>query len=777
MKKLYVFLKNAVNNHPILTLVALIILSSVFIFFPYLFLGEVFMFTDVGSDTQNVYYPFFESLQRKLANGDFTFWDFTHGLGTNAVTRQTDVGSIFTWILCLFDADKLKYAIIFVHILKIIVTGLTGYLYLNCFKLSNKVKVTVSYVFAFNGFIMLWGQHYFFATACAIICFLLFAVEKCLVSKTGYLYLALGVFFSAFNSYYYAYMMLIVTAVYALFRLIATHTLKDAGKFFIKIALMFGAVILGIAMAACLFLPSVNTIVTTSARLASDRSIFETVKLYLTLPIYDKATFNGIISRIFSNNLLGTTGYLGVLNYYEMPQWFFTSFIVFFLSLFVTDTVKDKSVLLKTKILKILAVLIIICLAFHPLLSMVLNGFVVHFFRYTYLIMPLFAICLAMMLEKIFNRQVSKTQLIIAGAVEVLVLAYSIITIPPIQKKGILVALVYLLMALILTVLLVIYQNKNPKRSSLLAVLSLTLIFTNVFADSYITNNFRIPTGKLNPKIYQDLGNDDVKSALEYINNSDESFFRTDKTFNDVAFLNDSMIQGYYGVSVYNSVVNKDIISFVTNVCPDFHVTQANGYYDFREIYDDVNVASLLGVKYILSTSPLDDIDEYKLIHTSGTVMIYENTACTGVGKVYTKAITYEEYILLSPEEKNEIIKDTLIMKTSFNGENSDVSTVTIKKPVKQSTLSGTVNTDSDGYIMLPIPNEDGWKAYIDGNEVEIESADYAFMAIKVTKGRHQIELKYKTPYFIEGLIISGCAFIIYGALCVLLKKKRRKEV
>ncbi len=775
--KLFSFLKNAVNTHPILTLLSFITLSSCIVFFQYLFCKEVFVFADIGGDTQNVYYPFFASLQRKVASHDFTLWDFTHGLGTNAITRQADIGSIFSWILCLFGANKLKYAIVLVHILKVLITGLVGYLYLNCFKLSNKVKVTVAYVFAFNGFMMLWGQHYFFATACSIICFLFFAVEKCLVSKKGYLYLALGTFFCAFNSYYYAYMMLIVTAVYALFRLIATHTIKDTGKCLTKIAFMFGSVLLGIAMAACLFLPSVNTIVSTSARLGGERSFIENILYYLTEPIYDNATTDGILTRFFSNNLYGASSYMGVSNYYEMPQWFFTSFMFFFASLFVTDAITAKTSL-KTKILKLSSVAIIVFLAFHPLLSVVLNGFVAHFFRYTYLIMPLFAVCMALMLEKLFNRQISKLQICISGLIEIVCLIYAISTIPESQTKGMLNGLFYLLLALAFVIILFVLQSNRIKKASLLIVISFALIFTNVITDSYVTNNRRIPTSSTNSKIYQPSGNNDVKLALEHINSIDKSFFRTDKTFQDIAFLNDSMLQGYYGVSVYNSVVNKDIIDFVDNVCPDFQVTSANGYYDFREIYDDVNVISLLGVKYILTTFPLDGIKEYEHIHTVNSVMIYRNTACTGIGKFYSKAITYEDYALLSPEKQNSVIEDSLIMENAFNGRNSENSTIIFNNPKNHSELSGFANIEEDGYIMLPIPNEKGWKAYIDGKEAEIESADYAFMAIKITKGQHTVELKYNTPFFTEGLIVSICAFVLYGTLwlIVLLKNKRRQK-
>ncbi|MBR6764932.1 MAG: YfhO family protein, partial [Clostridia bacterium] len=350
ISRLFNGIRKFVNRHPLITLLILMVLSCGIVFFPYLFMNRIFIFSDIGSDTENVYYPFFSALQRKLATGDATMWDFTHGLGTNAITRQADIGSIFTWIICLFGINNIKYTIVIVHIIKVLLSGIVCYYYLDCFKTSSKVKIVVSYVFAFNGFTMLWGQHYFFGTACTVICLMLLAVEKCLVSKKGYLLLAFATFIAAFNSYYYAYMILIVTAVYALFRLIATHSFKEKGKCLKKIGLMFGAVFLGIGMASCLFLPAIKTVISTSARLDGDASKIDVLMGYIKGPFYDGPTTKGIISRFFSNNFYGSDKYMGVLNYYEMPQWFFSSFIVFFITLFVTDTFIDNEISKKVKV-------------------------------------------------------------------------------------------------------------------------------------------------------------------------------------------------------------------------------------------------------------------------------------------------------------------------------------------------------------------------------------------------------------------------------------------
>ncbi len=776
LKKPIGFLYHAVNNCPKRTLVFLILLSCGAVFFPYLLFKDFFLFNDIGSDTVNVYYPFLASLQRKVSSGDFTLWDFTHGLGTNAITRQADIGSVFTWILCLFRAEHLKYGLILMHLLKVVLTGVVGYLYLDCFVLSNKVKITASYVFAFNGFVMLWGQHYFFATACATACFLLYAIEKCLVSKKGYLLFALAVFFSAFNSYYYAYMTLLMAAVYALFRLIATHRLCEIKQFFAKIGRLFGAVVLGIGLAACLFLPSINTVLSTSARLSGEMSLVEKIFFYLTGPFYDRTTANGILARFFSNNLYGIGGYEGPMNYYEMPQWFFSSFLPFFAALFVLDTAFNKALSRKAKVLKLSGVVLLLFLAFHPFLSVVINGFVAPFFRYTYLVMPLFALCMAQMLEKLFARQISKTHILLAGLFETAALAYTLGTIPSAKVGAVFTAAIYLLMAVGLIVLFYFLQNKRVCCRVLSVTVCLGLIVANVTMDSYFTNNRRAVLNAQNSTVAEPSGNRDVHAALEYLRKTDTSFFRTDKTFQDIAYLNDSMLQGYYGVSVYNSVINKDVIEFVQNVCPEFNLNPSNSYFDVNRIIDNPNVLSLLGVKYILTKAPLENAEEYELIHRENSVSIYRNTACEGIGKIYTKAVPYEAFAALSPEEKNAVLGNTLLMDKAFSGTTPHGAAVRFERPEKQSFLTGTVTVDQNALLMLPIPNEDGWTAFVDGKAVQIKECDYAFMALEIKPGKHTVELRYKTPFFAEGLLVSAVSFSVYGLLWLLVFWKKKKQ-
>ena len=174
-----------VRMHPVFVLLVMVLGTAAVVYYPFLFQNQIFIYNDIGSDTQNVYYPFFASLLRKLSNGDFSMMDFTHGLGTSILSRPADSASLFTYLQFLLGASGLKYALVYVHILKIVLAAYVCYLFLDNFDFSKLAKVIAAYAYAFNGFTVLWGQHYFFAAASLYIVLVLLGVEKTIQGRKG----------------------------------------------------------------------------------------------------------------------------------------------------------------------------------------------------------------------------------------------------------------------------------------------------------------------------------------------------------------------------------------------------------------------------------------------------------------------------------------------------------------------------------------------------------------------------------------------------------------
>lgn len=787
MEKIFQKTKRVIEEHSVLSLFIIMFITAVVVYYPCLFQKQLFIYSDIGSDTENVYYPFFMSLARKISKGDFSMWDFTYGTGTNILTRQADVGSVFTWITCFFGMKYVKYLLVVIQILKIFLAGFACRFYLNNFKISACSKVIVSYIYAFNGFIILWGQHYFFASASIYIVLLLGAIEKAFTSKKGYIYTILVSFITLLTSYYLGYMILLFSGVYAVFRVLRKYTFKQRKEAVCKLGGLLCAVVIGGLMSACLFLPAVGLTLNSSDRLMTDMTFFEKIidcfDTYASR--YDNTTLLGIVSRMFSNNLMGAQDYIGPSNYYEMPQFYFSCLNVFIGIIYVIEIVINRSEKIKIKVLKIIELVLIGYMIISPLFSVVFNGFVVPTFRYTFIVMPLLALCYAEILDKIFHQKLKYKFIEICSAciISIAVLTAVAYKINTESLKGQQLVKSYLITIVIFSFIALYMQYVSRKSMKWFVALlgCFIVVALNVCVESYTTTNFRMKSSQAHANIYITSGNEDVAEALVFLEEHDSTFYRVEKTFTDIcALFNDSMIEGYYGVSTYNSVLNRNLKRFAKEICPEICTLGMDGYNDFKGIKNDVEVVSILGIKYILSYEKIEDIPQYKLIHSVNNLHVYENTVTQGIGSFYTNVITAKDYSELSEEKKCGLLYDTLILekieqKISNEGQTGK-SEVLFEKPRNSSLITGEVKAQQEGYVFAAIPFEDGWKAYVDGEETEIIKANIGYSAIRVKEGRHKIVFQYSTPFLKEGMIISAIGFVCLGIWTVISLRGMRKE-
>lgn len=99
----------------------------------------------------------------------------------------------------------------------------------------------------------------------------------------------------------------------------------------------------------------------------------------------------------------------------------------------------------------------------------------------------------------------------------------------------------------------------------------------------------------------------------------------------------------------------------------------------------------------------------------------------------------------------------------------------------KDTYIKGNVTAPMDCLVYTSIPYNSGWSMYVDGKEVDKENivalAD-SLLAIKVTKGEHEIEFSYSVPGFAGGLIITlftALPVLVFVIFNMLLKKKKKK--
>jgi len=70
--------------------------------------------------------------------------------------------------------------------------------------------------------------------------------------------------------------------------------------------------------------------------------------------------------------------------------------------------------------------------------------------------------------------------------------------------------------------------------------------------------------------------------------------------------------------------------------------------------------------------------------------------------------------------------------------------------------MTFSVTSDAAGIMMLSEIYDTGWRALVDGEEVDLLVADHALRAVPLPAGEHRVELRYDPLSLRAGLVISG---------------------
>ncbi|HEX8931959.1 MAG TPA: YfhO family protein [Patescibacteria group bacterium] len=222
---------------------------------------------------------------------------------------------------------------------------------------------------------------------------------------------------------------------------------------------------------------------------------------------------------------------------------------------------------------------------------------------------------------------------------------------------------------------------------------------------------------------------------------------------------------------------------------PDANIVPGYGPGQFEKNQYRQRILNLDGVKYILNKddglgaeykpdkSTFPDKD-YKLIWQKSPWQIYENL------NVLPRTFLVNDYQIISDNKKeiqtlfspNFNIRKTIIInktpqfsidnKTDLKGL-AQIITYTPNKVIIR------VSTNTSAFLFLSDTYSVSWRAQVDGVEVPVYKADYAFRAIPVTKGEHTITFFFDSNNFEKGVLFSGIFAILL--ILILLKTNSKK--
>jgi len=236
-----------------------------------------------------------------------------------------------------------------------------------------------------------------------------------------------------------------------------------------------------------------------------------------------------------------------------------------------------------------------------------------------------------------------------------------------------------------------------------------------------------------------------------------------------------------YGELIVASSEGKMAASFDETTRSDACLAAGFGETDLATNPSRKRLLDLLGVKFILdrlenaSTQNTFPQASYRLVWQGQNWRVFENLAAA------PRAFLTDEYRLFETQREFEEIffaPDFQVAKTILLEREParplQPATKSQAKIVDYTTNKVVLSTESDADQLLFLSDSDypGWQAFVDGQKTIIYRADYAFRAVFVPAGQHQVLFRYRPQSFVWGARISLASLILGLVLISCLKRR-----
>ena len=91
--------------------------------------------------------------------------------------------------------------------------------------------------------------------------------------------------------------------------------------------------------------------------------------------------------------------------------------------------------------------------------------------------------------------------------------------------------------------------------------------------------------------------------------------------------------------------------------------------------------------------------------------------------------------------------------------------------------IKGSIDVPMEGVFMTSVLDEPGWTLTVDGARRGIDEEAGAFISTTLTIGHHDIELHFRPPGLIAGIITMLCGILALIATCQLRQRRQRSEM
>lgn len=788
--------------------------AATVIFVPFIIINGGIFFYYGDFNVQEI--PFYQMAHDLVRSGN-TGWSYTTDLGSDFLASYSFylIGSPFFWLTIPFPSEAVPYLIGPLLILKFACAALAGYIYIKRYVQNKNYAVIGGLLYAFSGFSIYNVFFFHFHEPMIVFPLLLAALDAFLYDKKRMVF-AVAVFSACIvNYYFFAGQVLFVIMYYLMIML--TKTCKFKIKEFLLLAV---EVIIGFSATAFVLLPSVIGLMG-NPRLEEFPNGWNS--LVHSMP---QRYWLIIISFLFPAD----TPAFPVFTPDSNCKW---ASVAGWLPLFgMTGVIAFLQTRKRDWLKKLITLLILF--AFVPVLNSMFQLFnsSIYYTRWFYMLVLVFVLATVRAVEDKsadWARAVRWSTGLTVGAAVLIGFMPNIIDNEDGTESTVIGVQasfgrfwVYVLLAMISILLFVLIFKKfshNPRKYALMTTAGVLIvaIFTSVFiiAEGFVSSG----TTKT---IKEDIINsrDDIK--IDELENVRSDFYE--------CVDNTAMFWQIQSMNCFQSSVSTSIMQFYKSMGITRDVAS-------RPETDSYGLRALFSCKYLFDYDNGKEDDEedsflnedgdtkmpyWKYVKTCNNFRIYENECYVPMGFAYDSFVTEEEFERVDEIHRTEAILYSMVLSKDLMKKYSDITGYSDEKykslygknPKKfksrvddyqygkekykeqckiltSSSCSEFEYTDEgfraeysnksgDNLLFFSVPYSTGFSACVNGKPVEVEKANYGFMAVRVPGHTDcEIEFKYETPGFSAGVAISLAAlggFCIYGialAAAGILKKRK----
>ena len=644
------------TNQVLLLLLSICGLLSAFIFWDYITFQKVLLYTDIGSDSVNIFYPFWAHLADLWREqGGTTFYTLQYAMGQKV---EISYFKFFQILNILAGKENIPYVLTFAEIFKVLGSTVIMFFFFKLQKLNKSVSFIGALLYGFSGYLIIGvsGWYHHSAEAFWVAVFLLIS-EKFKQNRAIWL-LAIPIFLYPHINFLLTIQLTAFLFFYLLFR-----SLEDNDKP-IEIVKTYGFAALSIIAGALLGHNKINSQINSlfkSGRVeaieASAQGNF--LKNTPITKICSENEISSIIYRLFSNNMVGTANdFHGWQNYLEAPILY-----IGLLSLLVLPFVFVK-VNNKLKLIYGITLAACVIMLIFPWFRYAYWGFKVDYFRSFGFFISVVVLLLAMRgLNNMFKHEGKLIPLIISCVIILLVLFNT----PKIdiEKIDLTTRLWLFIFTFAYGIFSIFYTKSQYKAEWKWFLIAIVCFEVGVNAKATVNERVTLTSEDIiNGKLY----GDETEGILAKIKEEDKGFFRVAKYYPSGPAIhmsmNDAIVQNFYGIIGYNSVHNKNYLTFLRKLgCLD-----PNNPNDLKWAYKILNrpfLASFVGAKYFLSKGNLSlDNVSFKHIMTEKDIQVHKSNIALPIVIGYDQYILEDDFMKLSNIKKDYVLFKAIVLSS-----------------------------------------------------------------------------------------------------------------